>query len=1088
MPKSKKTTKLPLFDIRVNSLDKDTILLKGPVTDAPPTLLSGTIALSVTEPLHVRKMKLKLYATLSFNWDEKYHTGKGQTVSRPFRFMKMIYCFDWDPLNLERFLHTHDPLYSQFLSRASSSNSLDNIKNGIGFTTGTLIRSNHGSSSNLTRIGSSTTLNSIGSLVSIPGLSPSYNAHANTNTTANANPGAGANANAMAGSNASHNYGHTRTHSHSKSFSNLYNKSASNLSSKNLSSLTSLAAGVTSHEPVILQPGNYEFPFQCILDGTVPESIVDHPCCSLVYRLQCTIERGRFSVPIITRKLIHVVRTLTPDNPELSETVAVDNTWPNKVDYSISVPTKAIAIGSSTNVHLNLAPLCKGLKLGSIKVKLVEYASFSTASGQHNSEKVLTTKHIPKVTTNSEGLDIWSDEAPMDEDGVFYRSNSLLLSNDRWEINTNIQLPPSLESMTQDLDILNLCKIRHKLKFSVGLINTDGHVSELRATLPVTLFISPFVPIKVKTIGAYDDPFKTSAYEDVSIHTLDEKTLFQNEDVTAVALHALYDNQQHHNNVNQIPEPDGTVSAVNINTQDLMAPPNYDDRVYDRVFNVNSSSADDPPSEITNNDAYNITENSNNPAAEVGNVNNNTTTDSADVTMSLSPEFDHGRNGIEDDLDSTLDDANLDPFAARSKSSNSNQQRKYKKPIFSIASDDEEEDSLDCLDPFDVKSSRLLRGPSETSRNSDYVLKDNGDKLQTSGIPQLSAGSPLPQSNVISGPAFSSGEKMSITNIQPDNHLLSPGTLSPVEHLSRATSFIGDAAAGFGLSALQGGNGLQGNGISEDKFKEMIRPPSYDVAIHSVASAKDLTPIYDNPDADLREHLHVLDSRLQSVRLSQLDHQGSPPNQYSKSTTALNHQLKMSKRYNYSHSLLSHHVPQSPPVMSRNISSSSLLSKRPFKGGSVSHDNSDNHFSSAANYIPISTNSNRTRFELGSPGVRSASSTPGLSYEGSYFPPQDLSASSSVVDFKNGVLNSPKAAFLGDSNASNGVALSDMVSSNHGGNMEKGIGINLNNEKGSGLHTEPRPPLNSSLSISSFSRKGSGLFLNLRSHSSHMHK
>lgn len=888
MPKSRRS-KLPLFDIRVNSVDKDTVVLKGPATDAAPTLLAGTIALSVTEPLHVKKMKLKVYATLSYRWDEKVQNQKGHTYTRPFTFSKMVYCFDWDQINLERFLHTHDPLYSQF-SRTTSSNSLENIKNGVGFTTGTLTRSNRSSGTNLKRMESTTTLNSIGSSSSIPGLLSS-----STN-------------------------GDIKSH-----------KSLTNLSSLNLSSFTPYSHS-SSTDPVILQPGNYEFPFQCFLDGTIPESIIGHPCCDLVYRLQCTIERGRFSTPIITRKLLHVVRTMSPDNAELSETVAVDNTWPGKIDYSLSSPTKAVAIGSSIQVHMNMQPLTKGLKLGSIKVKLVELGTFSTIHRQHSDERALTTKHIPRVTLNKDGIDLWSEDALSDEEGVFFRSHNLVLSHDRWEATTTIQLPPSLESMTQDLDILNMCKVRHKLKFSIALINPDGHVSELRATLPITLFISPFVPVRVKRIDQYDDPFFSSGYEDVTIHTSDETILFQHEDVTANIMHQLYEVQPHHNHVNDVEDVEGVVPTPNINTQDLMAPPNYDDRVFDRMFYASNAGAE----EIG-------------PGSTITNLQNEVHEEAVSDT--------------EDAEDNTLTE--LNPFSSRP--------RKHKKPVFSIA-DDDDGDSV-ITNQFDQQSK------SSSSKNESI------------------SNSALDSRPVISGPSFNSGEKMPINHLPINNTLMTPGVLTPVQHLSRATSFSNEHP--FYTPVVPGSM----NSIDDNMLNEMKKPPPYDVAVHSIATVSDLTPMYPSSESDLRGNLHILDSRLQNIRKSRIEGHGSP-NIHSHSAAS----LPYTKRNSYGHSIIANsHSQNVTPSLSRNISSSSLSSRR---HGEVHH-------------LPTLQMGTISRFDVGSPS-RSLVTTPGSElnqniYRGKpgssendeYFTTPEISINMHDV---NKVLSSPKAAHVSDHN------------------------------------------------------------------------
>jgi arrestin-related trafficking adapter 4/5/7 len=63
-----------------------------------------------------------------------------------------------------------------------------------------------------------------------------------------------------------------------------------------------------------------------------------------------------------------------------------------------------------------------------------------------------------------------------------------------YKFSRHIELPKSLTRCVQDAETRGI-KIRHKLKFNVLLHNPDDHTSELRATLPVSLYISPSLAI-----------------------------------------------------------------------------------------------------------------------------------------------------------------------------------------------------------------------------------------------------------------------------------------------------------------------------------------------------------------------------------------------------------------------------------------------------------------------------------------------------------------------------------------------------------------------------------------------------------------
>ena len=66
-----------------------------------------------------------------------------------------------------------------------------------------------------------------------------------------------------------------------------------------------------------LAAGNYEYPFQYIVPGNVPESIETLRSGWVIYRLKATIERGRFAKDVYARKHVRVVRTFDPSSLEI---------------------------------------------------------------------------------------------------------------------------------------------------------------------------------------------------------------------------------------------------------------------------------------------------------------------------------------------------------------------------------------------------------------------------------------------------------------------------------------------------------------------------------------------------------------------------------------------------------------------------------------------------------------------------------------------------------------------------------------------------------------------------------------------------
>ncbi|KAL2316373.1 Arrestin domain-containing protein C31A2.12 [Schizosaccharomyces pombe] len=217
-----------------------------------------------------------------------------------------------------------------------------------------------------------------------------------------------------------------------------------------------------------LRAGNYEYPFHVMLPGDIAESVEGLQSCYVVYRLKASIDRTGLASKMVKKKHIRLIRALPADAIEYTQTISVDNTWPNKIEYTISVPTKAYAIGSYIPIHFVLVPLLKRLTIGKISITLKEYITLHVAHGYNglpaSKDEVRTVRSL-----QTEELEEFSDH---------------------YELTKNLELPSSLVECLQDCDLDGI-KIRHKLKFSVSLRNPDGHISELRAALPVVLMIPP---------------------------------------------------------------------------------------------------------------------------------------------------------------------------------------------------------------------------------------------------------------------------------------------------------------------------------------------------------------------------------------------------------------------------------------------------------------------------------------------------------------------------------------------------------------------------------------------------------------------
>ncbi|KAK0629140.1 hypothetical protein B0T17DRAFT_505729 [Bombardia bombarda] len=231
-----------------------------------------------------------------------------------------------------------------------------------------------------------------------------------------------------------------------------------------------------------LPAGNHEWPFEVMLPGDTTESVEGLREANITYKLKATVARPLLYHDYHAYKRLRIIRTLESSALEFLHAMSVENIWPNKVEYSIVVPQKAVVFGSSIPLETRFTPLLKGLELGDVSVKLMETHDIILQSQtghtlrEHRKEKEVMSWTIPMTREEH-----WQD---MIED----------TGQEGWLMKTSLDLPKKLGSCIQDVNTKGI-KVRHKLKMVVGLKNPDGHISELRATLPVAIFISPNMPL-----------------------------------------------------------------------------------------------------------------------------------------------------------------------------------------------------------------------------------------------------------------------------------------------------------------------------------------------------------------------------------------------------------------------------------------------------------------------------------------------------------------------------------------------------------------------------------------------------------------
>ncbi|KAK6349076.1 hypothetical protein TWF730_009835 [Orbilia blumenaviensis] len=260
-------------------------------------------------------------------------------------------------------------------------------------------------------------------------------------------------------------------------------------------------------ERTVIPAGNHEYPFQWVLFGNAPESVEGFSEASILWNLQAHLERSVYLSDVHASKHFRVVRTLPHTALEFSQTMAVENVWPNKIEYTVNTPSKAVVFGSFIPIEVKLTPLLKGLTVLKISVSLKESYELTP----HTAKEISGTRSILDVDYPG-----W-ENPPSDED------------DGSWVLHEKVFLPQTLAKCLQDCEVGKI-KVRHKLKFAIQLKNPDGHVSELRATLPVMLFISQHylvndqnqVPEITSYVTSEDETAAPPRYEQHQLDTLFE--------------------------------------------------------------------------------------------------------------------------------------------------------------------------------------------------------------------------------------------------------------------------------------------------------------------------------------------------------------------------------------------------------------------------------------------------------------------------------------------------------------------------------------------------------------------------------------
>ncbi|CRK04353.1 hypothetical protein BN1723_008872 [Verticillium longisporum] len=128
-----------------------------------------------------------------------------------------------------------------------------------------------------------------------------------------------------------------------------------------------------------LPKGTYEWPFEHLIPGHVPETARGCPRCSITYDLKASTVRdspGETSPQAM--KHIRIIRTLPSSAFALMDAATVEGTSTGRLAYSLSLAHQAIALGTVLPVDLRFTALAKDIALRSVRCLLREVHSLET--------------------------------------------------------------------------------------------------------------------------------------------------------------------------------------------------------------------------------------------------------------------------------------------------------------------------------------------------------------------------------------------------------------------------------------------------------------------------------------------------------------------------------------------------------------------------------------------------------------------------------------------------------------------------------------------------------------------------------------
>ncbi|PWY74879.1 arrestin domain-containing protein [Aspergillus eucalypticola CBS 122712] len=245
--------------------------------------------------------------------------------------------------------------------------------------------------------------------------------------------------------------------------------------------------------PTTLPAGNHEFPFTFCLSNSTPDTIEGLGDCHARYQLKAMISTvGGRRIHANTRvRVRRMYRSLLLPEPKIMQEI-----WPQKIIYRVSLPSQAYIFGSVVPIKFEFIPSCKRLEVATIHTKVEEtHRALQQPVSNHRTRIIVKDDYYPR------GWDEDEYRITSDNEGCWYSTTRFL------------HLPSDPKECLQSIST-NFLRVEHTLTIQVKLLNPDGHHSAVLLDMPISiqcalppLLEDPFVCSVIQSLRLMDETF-----------------------------------------------------------------------------------------------------------------------------------------------------------------------------------------------------------------------------------------------------------------------------------------------------------------------------------------------------------------------------------------------------------------------------------------------------------------------------------------------------------------------------------------------------------------------------------------------------